>query len=183
MFACNKKYRSSSTRAQLMILALCLFSCGCAVERANSKAKIARAKTDVNGLSMALHFYYQDFSKFPGPAPRTQSQSDLGTVLAQLLSTSNGTEYLATTKGIVVRKDSDSFVPATPAQLKDPSLEKFLLDPWGNPYRYRNNSAATTKVGWMIRPDQFDLWSAGPNGVDESAAGRNKECDDIGNWD
>ncbi len=44
-------------------------------------------------------------------------------------------------------------------------LSKLLLDPWGNPYQYRN-------------PGQYDLidyWSQGPDGIDSD--------DDIVGWD
>ena len=40
------------------------------------------------------------------------------------------------------------------------------LDPWGHPYRY-------LEAG-VHNPDSFDLWSAGPDGVDGTE-------DDIGN--
>jgi general secretion pathway protein G len=41
------------------------------------------------------------------------------------------------------------------------------LDPWRNPYRYASPGTHN--------PDSYDLWSAGPDGVDGTA-------DDIGNW-
>lgn len=43
------------------------------------------------------------------------------------------------------------------------------VDPWGNPYRYRY--PGTHNIGG------YDIWSVGPNGVDE-----NGEGDDIRNW-
>lgn len=42
-----------------------------------------------------------------------------------------------------------------------------LNDPWGNPYRIR--------VPGLHNPERYDLWSSGPDGVDETA-------DDLGNW-
>jgi general secretion pathway protein G len=41
------------------------------------------------------------------------------------------------------------------------------LDPWRNPYRYASPGTHN--------PDSYDLWSAGPDGVDGTP-------DDIGNW-
>ncbi len=43
-----------------------------------------------------------------------------------------------------------------------------LLDPFGNSWRFRSGSLA-------VRNPQFDLWSAGPDGLDGTA-------DDIQNW-
>lgn len=42
-----------------------------------------------------------------------------------------------------------------------------LNDPWGKPYRIR--------VPGLHNPERYDLWSSGPDGVDETA-------DDLGNW-
>jgi len=42
-----------------------------------------------------------------------------------------------------------------------------LDDPWGNPYRIR--------VPGVHNVDRYDLWSAGPDGRDDTS-------DDIGNW-
>ncbi len=48
-----------------------------------------------------------------------------------------------------------------------PLKTDMLTDPWGHPYQYR--SPGTHK------PDSFDVWSRGPDGVDGSQ-------DEIGNW-
>jgi general secretion pathway protein G len=51
---------------------------------------------------------------------------------------------------------------------RGPYLEEQLpLDPWGNDYRY--------EVPGKQNPTTFDIWSAGPDGVDGSE-------DDLGNW-
>ncbi len=42
------------------------------------------------------------------------------------------------------------------------------VDPWGNPYVYRSPG--------KYNPDSFDLWSAGPDGIDGTD-------DDVGNWE
>lgn len=47
-------------------------------------------------------------------------------------------------------------------------LARVSPDPWGNPYQYRNPGT---------RGGEFDLFSLGPNGVEDAAGG-----DDIGNW-
>lgn len=50
----------------------------------------------------------------------------------------------------------------------DGYLARVSNDPWGQPYQYRNPGS---------RGGEFDLFSLGPNGVEDSAGG-----DDIGNW-
>lgn len=47
-------------------------------------------------------------------------------------------------------------------------LARVSDDPWGQPYQYRNPGT---------RGSEFDLFSLGPNGVEDAAGG-----DDIGNW-
>ncbi len=44
---------------------------------------------------------------------------------------------------------------------------KLLVDPWETPYRIR--------VPGVHNPETYDLWSAGPDGLDDTA-------DDVGNW-
>lgn len=41
-----------------------------------------------------------------------------------------------------------------------------LIDPWGNPYQYRNPATKSEK--------KYDLWSFGPDGIENE--------NDIGNW-
>ncbi|WP_255567916.1 type II secretion system major pseudopilin GspG [Ruficoccus sp. ZRK36] len=50
---------------------------------------------------------------------------------------------------------------------KGPYLKKEPVDPWGNPYQYRQPGTHNT--------DGYDLWSFGPDGKEGS--------DDIGNWE
>ena len=59
-------------------------------------------------------------------------------------------------------------VVVNPQKWKGPYFEKDLpLDPWDNPYRYQ--------APGQHNPTSFDVWSAGPDGVDGTD-------DDIGNW-
>lgn len=65
-----------------------------------------------------------------------------------------------------------------------------MIDPWGKPWRYRQNSSIGYKYGKKIlrgevkdpnvlncifNPGSYDIWSAGPDGIDGTE-------DDIGNW-
>ncbi len=46
-----------------------------------------------------------------------------------------------------------------------------LVDPWGNPFELR--------IPGVHNRESFDLWSTGPDGIDDSA---HKDIDDIRNW-
>ena len=55
-----------------------------------------------------------------------------------------------------------------PAKWQGPYLNKDVPpDPWGNPYQYA--------FPGRYRPEEYDIWSYGPDGVDGTE-------DDIGNW-
>jgi len=51
---------------------------------------------------------------------------------------------------------------------RGPYVDKIPLDPWGNPYQYRNPG--------IHNPRGYDVWSFGPDGIDQTP-------DDIGNWE
>lgn len=58
---------------------------------------------------------------------------------------------------------------ATAAQILDPDVPKYYADVWGNPYRYRFLPAEGDRAG------SFELWSVGPDGVDDSVGGGNDD--------
>ena len=70
---------------------------------------------------------------------------------------------------------------ATNDDVYDPEIEKFYIDPWGHPYVYREN-ASKKRRDWMIKPKSFDVWSIGPNEINEACYGQDETGDDVGNW-
>ena len=56
--------------------------------------------------------------------------------------------------------------PENEKKWKGPYIEELPDDPWGKSYQYRFPGSK--------KPDSYDLWSWGPDGVESS--------DDIGNW-
>lgn len=69
--------------------------------------------------------------------------------------------------------------------LFDPQVDKYYLDPWLQPFRYRENDSKKRKEMWMIKRAGFDLWSIGPDGENSACFGlpeEGEEYDDIGNW-
>ncbi|HPF38901.1 MAG TPA: type II secretion system protein GspG [Phycisphaerae bacterium] len=70
-----------------------------------------------------------------------------------------------------INDDDPARAAWTGPYVKDAAM---LLDPWRRPYRYRI-------VGPLTRRDYL-LWSAGPNGIDESSDGDHDFGDDLRNW-
>jgi general secretion pathway protein G len=72
--------------------------------------------------------------------------------------------YPATGEGLAALRTA----PAGAAEWKGPYLKRAVpLDPWGKPYVYRSPG--------QHNPDDYDLSSAGPDGVEGTA-------DDVTNW-
>ena len=79
----------------------------------------------------------------------------------------------------------DEFKRVGRDDLFDPEVDKYYLDPWSEPYFYRENKSKRTKEDWMLKRRGFDLWSVGPDGVNDACFGHpeeDEEYDDIGNW-
>ena len=54
-----------------------------------------------------------------------------------------------------------------------------VLDPWGHPFVYINNTDKSAPKGWTPhRKNSFDLYSFGPDGKDDQGKG-----DDVHNWE
>ena len=81
----------------------------------------------------------------------------------------------------VYDEDLEEYVRAGKDELDDPSIEKFMLDPWGEPYIYRANKGLP-KEDYMLRPGSYDLYSKGPNGEDDTIVGtEGDDNDDVTN--
>lgn len=90
----------------------------------NKKARIAKAKADIDGIGVAIQSCLLDTGRYP---------ANLDVLL----------------------------------QGDDPLLTGIPLDPWQSPYKY-------TYPG-THKPFKYDLWSFGPDGIDNTD-------DDIANW-
>ena len=82
----------------------------------------------------------------------------------------------------VFDEEIDDYRAATREERLNPSVAKHYLDPWNAPYRYRPNKDKRCRHRYMINRHSFDLWSRGPDGIDESSEGDIVGTDDIGNW-
>ncbi|MEE8143532.1 MAG: prepilin-type N-terminal cleavage/methylation domain-containing protein, partial [Planctomycetota bacterium] len=170
--------------------------------KAKRKTKEAQAKHEIGVIFVqALAAYDSDMSHYPGwqtPSPREvdlEEFNDFPKLIRALYYTSsdgggrNG-PYIELKDQSLVVEDLDEELEwrhATRSEIRNPKTEKFYLDPWGNRYIYRENRAKRKKTDWMLRPHRFDLWSCGPNAINEAWEGLLEEeeaerVDDIGNW-
>jgi general secretion pathway protein G len=94
------------------------------IPKYNMKARIAKAKADIDSIGVGIQSYLLDTGKYPASLD-------------------------ALTQG------------------DDPVIASIPLDPWQNPYKY--------VYPGTHKPYKYDLWSAGPDGVDNTD-------DDIANW-
>lgn len=82
--------------------------------------------------------------------------------------------------GDIAVLDGDTYRPATPTERDDPDVAKYLLDRWGQPFWYRENRSKPA-APWQRNPRSFDIWSCGPDGINQTLLGVERS-DDVGNW-
>ncbi len=125
------------------------------IQAAEAKAKVAECRYLIENLSQATKLYETDWGKYPasGNAEWVKALTTLG---------SKKLAYF-------------EFRPS------DLSEKGEALDSWGRPFVYRNNYVnfpANQNDPDAHNKQSFDLYSFGPNGVDEKGAG-----DDVNNWE
>jgi prepilin-type N-terminal cleavage/methylation domain-containing protein len=161
-----------------------------AVNRARLAAAEATAKMEISSLTSGLEQYVQDESDYPGAADKIDSETNQFPKLYNALFGTprpNGpggrsAPYTKIEEKKVCMWDDDSqtYRPSTAEERRDVKASKFLVDPWGNAYVYRANKGRKPE-DFMHNEQGADIYSPGPNGIDDTAAG-NSEGDDIGNW-
>lgn len=118
-------------------------------QTARRRAAVTKAKATIESLGTAIAMYQGDMGSYP---PTTNKALVSGLQDDPKNPDWNG-PYME------IKRD----------ELKDGEL----LDPWGKPYMYVSVNGGSPKH----RTKSFDLFSYGPNGVDDDGAG-----DDIVNW-
>ena len=169
------------------------------IQLAQDKALEAQATTDISTLKNALEQFNRDEGVYPGWDLEVDDPEEFNGFPAMFEGIAgerppNGkggknAPYLELDTSSIVVIDEDyeeEYKKAGRSDLFDPDVEKFYLDPWQVPYFYRENRSKRDKEDWMIRRSGFDLWSAGPDSVNEACYGvaedGEEEYDDIGNW-
>jgi hypothetical protein len=82
----------------------------------------------------------------------------------------------------VYNPDTELYELASRRELRDDSVDKFLIDPWDNPYIYRANKGRVEE-DFMHNPQGCDIYTVGPNEVDDTVPNtEGEDNDDLGNW-
>ncbi len=125
------------------------------IAKVRTKAKIAKAQSEIESLSIALRMYESDLGKFP---PNTNTSAD---ALYVYLGTPRISSALNITVGPYMEFKSSEL-----------GTGNVYVDPWKRSYVYvsRDGSPAASHNAYS-----FDLHSVGPDGVSGNA-------DDVQNW-
>ena len=118
-------------------------------QAARRRGAVTKAKTMVASLETAIAMYQSDLGAYP--------PSENGALVKALQDDPGDADW------------DGPYIEFKRDELKDGEL----LDPWGHPYAYVSVNGGSPQH----RQRSFDLFSLGPNGVDDSGAG-----DDIVNW-
>jgi general secretion pathway protein G len=150
-------------------------------------ALIAATQTQVASLALAVEHYALDEADYPGNALEHDPERNDFPILYKALfgerrprGPGGRSAPYASLKAedlAVWEPDQQAYRKALRRELQDDRIPKFLLDPWGQPYVYRAARESRLKG---CGPG-FELYSLGPNGIDDLAAG-SEDPDDIGNW-
>ena len=171
------------------------------IGKAQAKAKLAKAETDLGTINSAIQSFKSEMGYYPAFKKRVDEEDmEEWNGFPELYENLCGerppegrggrsSPYadLKVDNIMIYDEDADPFPysPASRDDLEDPDMEKFYIDPWGLPYFYRENSQKK-KQDWMVKHKSYDLWSAGPNGVNEACWGldaREEEgYDDVSLW-
>jgi prepilin-type N-terminal cleavage/methylation domain-containing protein len=161
-----------------------------AIQKAQGNASIGTATQMVNTLSSALEAYVQDEGTYPAAQLKADPErNDFPHLFNALFgdpkpmgpggrSAPYGSMREADVR--VWDPEREEYRVATRAEIRDKKVDKFLSDPWGNPYIYRCNKGKRAE-DWMRNARGADIYSKGPNDTDETMTGEEK-TDDIGNW-
>lgn len=153
--------------------------------KAKAKAMAAAAKGDISNLAVALKAYYADMDFYPGhdDSPGTDSAAKMYEALFGKRAVDGGGGGLNAPyhqfpeDRIQVKGGPTGYRPASPEEREDPTVEKFIVDPWYRPFHYVENDSKPEKTPGMHRPYEFDIWSNGPDGEDNKGEG-----DDVAPW-
>ena len=151
------------------------------------KTRQALAETFIAVWNGEIEDYYLDCGEYPATECPTGENAfpALFEALAgekpPLGTGGPGAPYVTVKEEDVAVADEEpgAYRRATVHEIYDPKVPKYVRDPWGNPYVYRENRSRP-RTPFMKRPNKTDLYSTGPDGVDQTAQG--EEGDDIGNW-
>ena len=152
---------------------------------------VAITTTDITSLNNAVEQYNQDEGAYPAQRKEVSEDENHLPLLFNALfgeRKPNGLggrnapyTQLKEDKVVVYDDDLDAYRQATRREIHDPKVDKFILDAWLNPLVYRCNKGQK-RADYMHNRYSFDIYSMGPDGIDQTAEGTDDENDDLGNW-
>ena len=158
------------------------------LKRFSPASRSGKALMEITSLSSALGLYAQDEEEYPGSKlERDPKRNDFPLLFNALFGERKPAgpggrcapyAKLDEKRVVVHNREAGEYDRATPAQIRDPKVDKYLLDPWARPYVYH---ARTTLKDADSRQLEIEIYSLGPNGVDDTSDGK-MENDDLGNW-
>lgn len=157
------------------------------VMAAKNHAKKSHALAFVATLGGQAEHYYQDIGAYPrakGDDEENEFPALFEALCGERPPHGNGGPsgpYLTFRRAevFVPDEDGESYRPATAAEIESPGISRYVLDPWGHPYVYRENRSRPPRPH-RVRPRKFDLYSLGADGIDQTRNG--EPGDDIGDW-
>lgn len=123
-----------------------------------NQSAIARARSELAVLAQALEEYkrqYGDYPQTPTPTTPERFYQALNGKLGPKGATLNARRFIGADQFILDNPDRAKV--DDPAQRNPDDAANFLVDPWGNAYRYRYTTDASGRTGYV-------LFSAGPDG-------------------
>ena len=142
----------------ILVLAGLIVSAG---KYALTKGATSRAQAEIAAMENALEHYKSDNGAYPRSTTTRRTASGIWTTIeiyncTNLYSALNGKYFTFKAN-----------------QLRGTGIGTYVVDPFGAPYNYYCNPGAPDQTNTA----SFDLWSYGPNGIDDEGTN-----DDITNW-
>jgi general secretion pathway protein G len=142
----------------------------------------SKAKIQINLIAKALEQYKMDNGVYPPTANSSTGEKSSSVLFNYLYYDSD-----ADGKGAPDDTDQKVYLPELdPTSSKQgwttgtPSAATPVTDPWGNEYRYRSAKSDTGTANADTENPDFDLWSAGKDGVTApSTPADKKNRDDV----
>jgi len=159
------------------------------VQKARVNALKSVAQSYVTNFTNALEQFREDEGYYPGSNIKDPEENGFPLLFEALMGDPKESEkagrsapYLEVKlKDVAVYdEDTEEYRPADDDERWDSSIEKVIVDPWGNPYWYRENKSKGRDWESKNR-HKTDIWSVGPNRDNETLTDED-ETDDIGNW-
>lgn len=151
----------------------------------------AKTTSIVQNAASALIRYRSLNGSYPDAGIQVLDTDDQAVDLGATDETWSGAEDAARAilGAALMRADNDNFGPGSPhMRATDTGLGevRLVVDAWEKPLNYRpftrydwdDGAAAPIDSADPPKPDSFQLWSAGPDGLDDRG-----QDDDIGNWE